>query len=102
MDIYSKAKNNLKNDMLVIFIIESLINIYSIYKGNTNYYGIGFALLLFAGYLLTRKGSKAAGIVGIVVGCLMMLTILNRELTAFLFGLLIVLHSSKYIKSFGE
>ena len=98
MNNFDKAKKNLKNDMLILFILELLIVSFSFYKENINYFGICFTIFLFLGYFLARSGSKAAGIVGMAVGILMTITILNGDLVDALLGIFIVFHSSKYLK----
>lgn len=101
MSDFEKAKKNLKNDMLVLSILELIIIIYSIISGNINYFSFIFAALLFSGFILSKNGSKSAGTVGIVVGIWMMLTLLLGDIIDFLLGLFVVIHSSKYIKLFN-
>ena len=100
MNNFDKAKKNLKNDMLILFILELLIVSFSLYKGNTNYFSIGFTILLLLGYFLAKNGSKAAGIIGVIVGILMAIAILNGDLVDALLGIFILFHSSKYLKLF--
>lgn len=100
MSEFEKAQKNLKNDMIVLFILELIILGFSIYSGNMNIFSIGFAIFLFIGYFLAKNGSKSAGTIGIIVGILMMLTIITGDIIDFLLGLFVVLHSSKYLKNF--
>ena len=101
MNDFEKAQKNLKNDMIVLFVLELIILGLSIYTGNINIFSIGFAVFLFIGYILAKNGSKSAGTLGIIVGILMMLTIITGDIIDFLFGLFVVMHSSKYNKSFN-
>lgn len=101
MNDLKKAQKNLKNDMIVLFVLELIIFGFSIYAKNISIFSIGFAAFLFTGYILAKSGSKSAGIIGIIVGILMMLTITTGYLVGFLLGLFVIIHSSKYIKSFN-
>ena len=48
--------------------------------------------------LQAKKGNKNAGIIGIIIGILMMLTILSADILDFLLGLFVLIHSIKYIE----
>lgn len=100
MTNFEKAQKNLKNDMIVLFVLELIILGFSIYNGNINFFSIAFAVFLFLGYILSKNGSKSAGTIGIIFGILMMLTIIAGDIIDFLLGLFVVMHSSKYNKSF--
>lgn len=95
---FEKAQKNLKNDMIVLFILELIIFVFSIVNNAFNFFAIIFALFLLACYIFAKKGTKAAGTIGIVVGILMMLTILTGDIIDFLLGLFVVMHASKYNK----
>ncbi len=86
--------------MLILFILELLIVTFSLFKGSISYFGICFAVFLFAGFLLAKKELKAAGIIGVIVGALMMLTLPNGDFIDFLLGVFIVIHSTRYLKSY--
>ena len=100
MKDFKKAQKNLKNDMLILFILELLVFVFSIFSSlfNLTFTSVIFAILLFVGYNYAKKGEKKAGTIGIVVGILMMLTIIGADILDFLLGLFVVLHSSKYNK----
>lgn len=98
MSDFEKAQKNLKNDMLVLFILELIFFVFSILSSSFNFPTVIFAILLFVGYNYAKKGVKTAGTIGIIVGILMMLTILSADIIDFLLGLFVVLHSSKYNK----
>ena len=98
MTEFEKMRNNLKNDMIVLFILELIISVFSIIANNFSVFSIIFAILLFVGYTFAKKGTKTAGTIGIIVGILMMLTILTRNIIDFLLGLFVVIHSLKYNK----
>lgn len=102
MNDFDKAQRNLKNDMIVLFVLELIILVFSICTGNINIFSIGFAVFLFIGYSLAKNCSKSAGTIGIIVGILMMLTIITGDIIDFLLGLFVVMHSSKYNKSFNQ
>ena len=97
-EAFEKAAKNLKNDMLLLFILELIIFIISLVRSNINIFSIVFAIFLFIGYLFAKEKRKQAGIIGIIVGILMMSTILFLDLADFLLGLFVVLHSVKYNK----
>ncbi|MCI6931549.1 MAG: hypothetical protein MR765_00190 [Tenericutes bacterium] len=101
MNVFEKAQKNLKNDMIGLFFLELIILVFSIYTGNINIFSIGFAVFLFIGYNLAKNGSKSAGTIGIIVGILMMLTIITGDIIDFLLGLFVIMHSTKYNKSFN-
>lgn len=100
MSEFEKAQKNLKNDMFVLFILEVFLFGLSLLVGETSIFAIGFAVLLSVGYNLARKGSQSAGIIGIIVGVLMMITIVTGDIIDFLLGLFVLMHSLKYNKSF--
>ena len=97
---FKKAQKDLKNDMLVLFILELLFFVFSIFSSSISltFTSVIFAILLFVGYNYAKKGEKKAGTIGMVVGILMMLTIISADILDFLLGLFVVLHSSKYNK----
>ena len=47
MNVFEKAQKNLKNDMIVLFVLELIILGFSIYTENINIFSIGFAVFLF-------------------------------------------------------
>ncbi len=98
MDGFKKAQKNLENDMLVLFIIELIICGLSIYVDVLDIFSIVLAFFLFIGFILSKHGSKSAGIIGITVGIFMMLTIIIGDIIDFLLGLFVVMHSIKYNK----
>ncbi len=100
MSEFERAQKNLKNDLLFLSILELIILGFSFFKGYINVFSLGFAIFLFLGFFLAKNGSKVVGTIGIIVGILMVLTILKGDIIDFLLGLFIVLHSSKYLKSF--
>lgn len=98
MSDFEKAKKNLKNDMIALFVLEIIGFALSIGIDKINYFSLVFAILLLVGFLLAKNGSKAAGIVGIVTGILMMFTIILGNIIPFLLGLFVLIHSLKYNK----
>ncbi len=98
MDEFKKVQKNLKNDMIVLFILELIICGFLLSDGELNIFSVVFAIFLFIGFILSKNGSKLAGMIGIIFGILMMLTILLGDMIDFLLGLLVVIHSIKYNK----
>lgn len=98
MKEFEKAQKNLKNDMLVLFILELIILVFSLINRSFNFFTLIFAVLLIIGYIYAKKGEKAAGTIGIIVGILMMLTILTVDIIDFVLGLFVLLHSLKFNK----
>lgn len=100
-----KIKKNLKNDMLVLAILYLLLIVFQIITYKTINFDVIksaiFATLLFFGYIKAKNGDKIAGIIGLVVGILMMLTIINIDIIDFLLGLFVFIHSLKYSKHFN-
>ncbi len=94
---FEKAQKNLKNDMLVLFILELIIFFFSL-TTKANFFTLVYAAILFIGYTEAKKGTKNAGIIGIIIGILMMFTILSADIIDFLLGLFILMHSIKYIE----
>lgn len=106
MTKFEKAQKNLKHDVLTLFILDLLVIIFSLVfpsVGNTvEFYDYFFVAFLFGFYICAKKGIKSAGIVGIIFGVLMMLTIFSRDILDFLVGLFLLIDSLKYIKSSKE
>ena len=97
MTEFEKAQKNLKNDMLVLFILDLIIFFFSLIN-KANFFSLVYAVILFIGYNEAKKGNKNAGIIGIIIGILMMLTILSADILDFLLGLFVLMHSVKYIE----
>ena len=100
MTDFEKAQKNLKNDMFILFILELIIHIFSLITDIFNFWTIVLSLVFAMGYIFAIKGKKIAGIIGIVVGILMMLTILFGDIIDFVLGLFVLIHSVKYNKLF--
>ena len=99
MDEFKKAQKNLKNDMIFLCILELIICCgFLMIDGELNIFSIVFSVFLFIGYILSKSGSKLAGIIGIIFGFLMILTILDGDLIDFLLGLFVAKHSINYTK----
>lgn len=98
-----KSQKNLKNDMLFLFVIELILLVFNFFKSGViaAIINLIFAALMYVGYVKAKEGQKVAGIIGMVTGILMMLTILNYDLLDFLLGLLVLIHSLKYNKNFN-
>ncbi|CCX36417.1 unknown [Clostridium sp. CAG:1000] len=57
---FKKAQKDLKNDMLVLFILELLFFVFSIFSSSISltFTSVIFAILLFVGYNYAKKGEK--------------------------------------------
>ena len=102
----NKIVKNLKNDFLVLAILSLIVSIgiFILYKEDSNImirFGIqiGYTLLLFWGYTMAKQEKKSAGILGIIIGILMILTVFSSIIDALL-GLFLLIHSIKYKKLF--
>ena len=100
----NKIAKNLKNDFLVLAILSLIasIGVFFLSKDNSNIMiragiQIGYTLLLFWGYAMAKQEKKSAGILGIVVGILMILTFFSSIIDAIL-GLFLLIHSVRYNK----
>lgn len=81
------AQRNLKNDMVVLIILDLIFFVLSIFNGNINFYLIVLIAFQIYGYILSKNGSKSAGTFGIANGVLMMICIIRGDLIYFLLGL---------------
>ena len=102
----NRIVENLKNDFLALAILSLIlsIGIFILYKGDNNIMirlgiQISYSLLLFWGYTMAKQGKESAGILGIIIAILMILTIFNSIIDALL-GLFLLIHSIKYQKLF--
>ena len=102
MNNFSKAQKNVKNDMLILGIIQVIIVILSLVSDNFTIQNVLFAGALIAGYDSACKGTKTAGTIGIIVGILMILTILLGDIIDCLLGIFVLSHSLKYNKCFKK
>ena len=102
----NKIVKNLKNDFQVLAILSLIVSIgiFILYKEDSNImirFGIqiGYTLLLFWGYTMAKQEKKSAGILGIIIGILMILTVFSSIIDALL-GLFLLIHSIKYKQLF--
>lgn len=95
MNEFEKAKKNLKNDMIFLFILGLIGCGYSMYIGELYIFSIILTVFLFIGFILSKNGSRAAGILGIIVGILM---IMSGSIIDILLGIFVTIHSIKYNK----
>ena len=100
----NKMVKNLMNDFLVLAILSLIVSIgiFILYKEDSNImirFGIqiGYTLLLFWGYTIAKQEKKSAGILGIIIGILMILTVFSSIIDALL-GLFLLIHYIKYKK----
>ena len=95
-----KIAKTLANDMMILFVIEIIYVLVSLFLSQFNFFAVVFAIVLFIGYKKASNEEKTAGTIGMVVGILMMLTILMMDIPNFLLGLFVLIHSNKYNKLF--
>lgn len=57
MTEFEKAQKNLKNDMLVLFILELIIFFFTLIN-KANFFSLVYAVILFIGYNEAKKGNK--------------------------------------------
>ena len=98
MNDFNKIQHILKHDMLVLMLIVLILSIFEF----PNLFLLGLVVCFIIGYVLAQKGLKVAGIFGIVVGSLMLLTIIKGDLIQALLGLFLLLHSIKYTKIYED
>ena len=90
--LFEKSQKNLKNDMLVLGILTILLAVFKI----NIIFNIVYAILLFAGYFQAKKGKKSAGTIGIIVGILMIVSIVQGDIIDTILGLFVFTHSVRY------
>ena len=97
-----KIRKTLQSDMKVLSILELIVCALQVVVVNIMgiVVAVIFCTLLSAGYTRAEKQEVSAWVFGVVTGSLMMLTILNGDLIDFLLGLVLVVHSLKYKKTF--
>lgn len=96
----AKAVKTLKNDIMVLIVVSILlIVLYYFSKGEFLIFNFIYLIFLLFEYNLVKKEEKIAGNIGIIIGVLMMLSIINYDLLDFLLGLFLFMHSNKYIKA---
>lgn len=93
VNILSSGNKLLRNDMIVIGIIEAIFIIYTIIKNEFSFIPL-IALALIGGCLfLAIKNNKYTGFLGLVIGIGMILTILTGDIINCLLGIFITIHS---------
>lgn len=100
----NKIFKNLKNDFLTLAIISLVVSVAILYLNEDSVIiraimQIGYTLLLFLGYFLARGKKQSAGILGIVIGILMILTFFSSIIDGIL-GIFLLTHAIKYNKLF--
>lgn len=85
-----KAQKNLKNDMIFLLIIGAIGIIFSF-----SIYTIIFEVIIYLGYIWASTGSKAAGILGIIIG----ITMIISNPISLILGIFLIMHSIKYLKN---
>ena len=101
---YPKEQNMLIKDFTFLFILEIIgigFFLFSFFRFESflNFYSIPFFVLLYYGRIESKKGTKRAGQIGLVTGCLMILTIIQFDIVDFMLGLFLVIHSNKYLNN---
>lgn len=98
---FEKVKKNLVSDFTFMLIINSYLFIDSLLEigllGSGKYTFISALLsviLLIVGIIFTKKGTSIAGVIGIIIGLLM---ILSGSIIYLLLGIFVIIHSSVYL-----
>ena len=94
----------LKRDFLFLIVISLIVLVcyFKNFNSMVNYVRIGYIAFLIIGFILANKGSKIAGIIGIIVGILMMSTIIDHDYLDALLGLILTIHSVKFIRNYNR
>lgn len=95
-------QKRLKTDMLIVLIFQ-IINVgLSFFENTLNIVIVINLILVSFGYFESKKGTKSAGIIGIVIGILMLINILKFEIIDFMLGLFILIRAIKYTNEFSQ
>lgn len=91
--VISKSQKTLRNDFIVLFILELLLVGMTISEGNFNIFNAIFAVLALLEIYLTSTNSKFSWIVGIIFGIGMISTIIIKDIIDALLGIFVLIHS---------
>lgn len=100
---YNPLGKTLKNDfifLLVIYVIIFALMLFDKLEIVTFLIRVAQVSGLSLGLYLASRQKLGAGIVGIVFGILLMITILEHDILDAFLGLLLFIHSLKYIKNY--
>lgn len=98
---FKKIQKQLSNDFIILGIFSAIILIFYLMT-ELNFINIIYTILLFVGYSLSIKGKESAGKIGIIVGTLMLLTILDFDIIDSILGIFVLKRSIKYNKFFSN
>ena len=111
MTDFDKIKKTVKFDMLLLAILQTLAFVLTVVASQTtaevelDTLTIVFSLLYIGlyvtGFLSAKQGTKPAGIIGIIMGCILIATILMGDLIDCALGIFLMIHSVKYNKLFN-
>lgn len=98
MKNFKKVKNLLKQDLIVIFILELLVIGYQMYDNDIKILNIVLAFMVLFGYFCAKEESKVSGIIGIVLSSAMLLiSFLDiGSLLDLIIGIILMIHSVNY------
>lgn len=98
-DKLAKATKNIKNDLIIITILEVFVIGYTLSnpKIEINIFSIVFLCLSIVGLYFAVDGKKPAAYIAMVIGLFMMLTIIVLDIIDFVLGLFMVLHCINYL-----
>ncbi len=98
MKNFKKVKNLLKQDLIVIFILELLVIGYQMYDNDIKILNIVLAFTVLFGYFCAKEESKVSGIIGIAIGSAMILIsfLSIGSLLDLILGLILIIHSVNY------
>ena len=94
----------LKKDYLFLIIISAIVLILYFNEStfNNNLFRIIDIAVLVVGYVLAKKSNVIAGYIGLVCGLLMVLTILHMDFLDTLLGLVLLVHSIKFLNNYNN
>lgn len=99
---FEKIKKSLKTFFLVLGIFQVItvgLNIYNDgFELLTAIFGFTYIALYAIGYVSAGKGEKSAGIIGIIMGCVLIATILVFDIIDPIIGIFLIIDAVKYNK----
>lgn len=105
MPEFEKSKKTMKIFMLVMGILQVLSLVLTLtneFNVVSLIFGLVYVGLYVAGFLSAQKGTKMAGIAGIVMGCVLIATILLMDILDCVVGIFMLIEAIKYNKLYKQ
>lgn len=103
MKDFEKMRKYLQRDFELMIVLYIIFSIPGLLLGGVNalWYGIRLAVIILLGFGISfaKKGEKTAGIFGIIVSVLMML---SNSLLTLLLGAFMLIHSIIYLSNYNK